>query len=304
MRLAAGTHFDLQGHRGARGLAPENTLPAFAAALAVGVTTLELDTAVTRDGIVVVAHDRRLNPDITRGPDGRWIEPPTPAVYELSFGELQCYDVGRIRPGSSYAARFPGQRARDGVQMPSLASVFDLARASVVRFNIETKTSPLAPADTPSPAEFVHALLGVISDCGMRERVTVQSFDWRTLLLVQELEPALPTSYLTDRDSAEGGSAWTAGLTGGHGSLPRAVRSAAGTAQATWSPDHLTLTRELADEARSLDLKVLPWTVNEPQDMQRLIEWGVTGFITDYPDHAREVLRRNGLALPPSMPVA
>ncbi len=306
MGLFAGTHFDLQGHRGARGLAPENTLPAFECALALGVSTLELDTAVTRDGIVVAAHDRRLNPDITRTPDGRWIEQPAPAVYELSFEELQRYDVGRIRPGSRYAERFPGQRARDGLRMPPLAAVFELARSSAVRFNIETKLSPLAPTETPPAREFVAALLGVVRDAGMNERVTIQSFDWRTLLLVQDLEPAIPTSYLTDADyCAKRDPAWTAGLRiEEHGSLPRAVRSAAKSAKATWSPAYLTLTHELVDEAHALGLKVLPWTVNERNDMERLIEWGVGGFITDYPDRGREVLCRKGFTLPPSMRVA
>src|SRR3970040_1804466 len=112
--------FDLQGHRGARGLAPENTLPAFAAALAVGVSTLELDTGVTKDGVVVIHHDRRLNPDIARGPDGRWVEAPAPLIHELSFEQLQRYDVGRLRPGSSVARLFPEQQPADGAGLPRL----------------------------------------------------------------------------------------------------------------------------------------------------------------------------------------
>src|SRR5512134_4079397 len=99
--------FDLQGHRGARGHAPENTLPGFERALAIGVDTLELDVGVTRDDVVVVHHDRRLNPDIARGPDGRWIEAPGPLLRELRFEELQRYDVGRLRPGSAYASLHP-----------------------------------------------------------------------------------------------------------------------------------------------------------------------------------------------------
>ncbi len=296
---------DLQGHRGARGLAPENTLVAFKTALAIGVSTLELDTAITRDGIVVVAHDRRLNPDITRGPDGRWIEPPTRAVHELAFAELQTYDVGRIRPGSAYAARFPHQQGRDGIRMPPLAAVFDLARASDVRFNIETKISPLSPAETPTPRDFVSALLEVIRPAGMAARVTIQSFDWRTLLLVQELEPAIPTSYLTESETGKPGSPWTANFrVHEHGSLLHAIRAAAGTADAIWSPDYRSLTPGLVKQARSLGLKVLPWTLNDTEEMERLIDWGIDGFITDYPDRARELLRRQGFELPRAMPVA
>src|SRR5262245_9243123 len=153
--------FDLQGHRGARGLAPENTLPAFAAALTLGVDTLELDCGVTRDGVVVVYHDRTLNPDITRAPDGQWLEKRGPAVRSLDFAELQRYDVGRLRPGSEYAKPFPGQRPADGARVPKLADVFALAAKSgnhTVRFNIETKLSPQAPEETLPPAEFARAL--------------------------------------------------------------------------------------------------------------------------------------------------
>lgn len=120
--------FDLQGHRGARGLAPENTLPAFAAALAVGVSTLELDTAVTKDGVVVIHHDRRLNPDIARGPDGRWVEAPAPLIHALTYAELQRFDVGRLRPGSKFAQQFPEQQPADGTRIPRLADLFDLVK--------------------------------------------------------------------------------------------------------------------------------------------------------------------------------
>ena len=114
---------ELQGHRGARGLLPENTLPSFARALEIGVDTLELDVGVTRDGVVVIHHDRRLNPDIARGPDGQWVSAPTPTIFSLLYEELQRYDVGRIRPGSEYARRFPHQTPIDGTRIPRLAQL-------------------------------------------------------------------------------------------------------------------------------------------------------------------------------------
>src|SRR5712692_375167 len=136
---------DVQGHRGARGYLPENTLPAFAKGLEFGVDTLELDCGVTRDDVVVVHHDRRLNPDIARGPDGKWVEAPAPTILSLSFKELQTYDVGRLRPGSGYAKRFPHQKPIDGTRIPRLAALFDLARNSGVRLNIEPKSDLEAP---------------------------------------------------------------------------------------------------------------------------------------------------------------
>src|SRR5687767_11751574 len=120
--LLAGTAnaFDLQGHRGARGLSPENTLAAFETALRIGVTTLELDLAMTRDDVLVVSHDRRLNPDHTRGPDGQFLQREGPAIRTLTLAEVQRYDVGRLKPGSTYEANFPGQNAADGARIPAL----------------------------------------------------------------------------------------------------------------------------------------------------------------------------------------
>ena len=137
--------FDSQGHRGARGLAPENTLAGFEAALAIGVTTLEMDVGMTRDGVVVVYHDRRLNPDLTRGPGSAWIEPPTPALFELTFADLARYDVGRVRPDSKTAQRFPDQRSLDGIAIPALADVLARTEALTggkIRYNVEVKTAP------------------------------------------------------------------------------------------------------------------------------------------------------------------
>ena len=305
--------FDLHGHRGARGLAPENTLPAFAAALSLGVSALELDTAITKDGVVVVSHDARLNPDITRGPDGRWLNPPTRAVRELTLDDLGHYDVGRIKPGSEYSYGYPDQKRMDGVRMPTLAQVFQLARSAgnaEVRFNIEIKTSPEKPGDTLAPEAFAKALLALIEREGMGSRVIIQSFDWRALKAVQELAPKIPTSYLSAQQrfldnitagKAEG-SAWTAGIQfSDHGSIPRMVKAAGG---AIWSPYFPELSAALVKEARALGLKVIPWTVNKTDDMARLIDWGVDGLITDRPDFMRDVMAEKNLPLPKPTPVA
>jgi glycerophosphoryl diester phosphodiesterase len=305
--------FDLQGHRGARGLAPENTLPAFAAAMSLGVSTLELDTSITKDGVVVVSHDARLNPDITRGPDGRWLNPPTRAVRDLTLDDLGHYDVGRIKPGSEYSYSFPDQRRMDGVHMPTLAQVFQLARSAgntEVRFNIEIKTSPEKPADALAPEAFAKALLATIARERMSSRVIIQSFDWRALKAVQALSPAIPTSYLSAQQrfldniaaAKADGSAWTAGVQfRDHGSIPKMVKAAGG---AIWSPFYPELSADLVKEAHALGLKVLPWTVNKTEDMARLVDWGVDGLITDRPDFLRDVMAEKKLPLPKPTPVA
>ncbi len=299
--------FDLQGHRGARGLAPENTLAAFERALEIGVTTLELDVGVTADGAVVVMHDPHLNPAITRDAGGQWLSGSKgPRVRSLTLPQLQTYDVGRIDPQAPYAKTFDSQKAHDGARIPTLASLFDRVRAlgaTDVRFNIETKIDPGRPNDTVAPEAMTQALLQVIRDAGMTRRVAIQSFDWRTLQLVHRLAPAIPIVHLTIQtphsDNLRDGT-WTAGFKlADHASVPRLVHAAGGR---TWSPNAGALTEALLNEAKSLGLKVIPWTVNNPADMERLITWGVDGIITDYPDRLRTAMRARGLAVPQPVP--
>lgn len=306
--LAAGeAPLDLQGHRGARGLAPENTLAAFRRALTLGVSTLELDTGVSADGVVMVAHDTHLNPAITRDANGQWLQAPGPAIHQLSRAELQRYDVGRIQPGSRYAQTFASQQAADGERMPTLAQVFELVRdagASTVRFNIETKLTPLLPQATPAPQPFVQAVLEVVRTYGMERRVTIQSFDWRSLRVVQAQAMHIPTVALTARQSWLDNVAdvrWTAGLqlAEHESSVPRLVRAGG---FSIWSPYFGDLTAADRELARQLRLPVVPWTVNLPADIERLLEWQVDGLISDYPDRVRDALAGRRLSLPPAYP--
>ncbi len=295
--------FDLQGHRGARGLRPENTLPAFQHALSLGVDTLETDIGVTADGVVVISHDPFLNPLITRDAAGQWLSGTRgPLIRSLTLAQLQAYDLGRLRPDTPYARSLESQQPVDGTHMPTLAQLFDLVKsrgAARVRFNIETKINPAQPDDTVGPEAMTQALLKVVRDAGMTSRVTIQSFDWRTLQLVHKLEPSIPTVYLTVQASGNDNTKdglWTAGLKiADHGSAPRMVKAAGG---AVWSPNQGALTEALVKEAQSLGLKVVPWTVNDPALMDRFIAWGVDGLISDYPDRVREVMARRGMALP------
>ncbi len=192
--------FDIEAHRGGRALLPENTLVSFANALSMGVDTLELDVGVTADGELVVSHERGLNPDLARGADGAWVAPPGIPFVRLKLSEIKKYDVGRIRPDSEYARQFPDQHAMPGTPIPTLREVFALVRKSGdehVRLNIETKIDPNHPDQSPAPDRFVALLLDLLAAEKFESRVTVQSFDWRTLALVQQRAPAIPTVYLT-----------------------------------------------------------------------------------------------------------
>ena len=303
--------FDLEAHRGGRALRPENTLPSFANALSMGVDTLELDMGVTKDGVIVVSHERGLNPDLARAPDGKYISAGVPYV-NLTLAEVKKYDVGQIRPGSDYAARFPDQLAIPGTRIPTLAEVFDLVRRSGdrhVRLNIETKIDPTHPEQSLDPQSFVTRVLDLLRREHFTDRVMIESFDWRTLLLVQKQAPEIPTVYLTQVQRPEENiyldksSPWTAGFDPVKygGSVPRAVKAAGGK---IWSPLYEDVTPSSIAEAHSLGLPVIVWTVNDPKDMERLIDMGVDGIISDRPDVLRTVAAGKGIALPRPAPVA
>ena len=303
------TRFDVQGHRGTRGLGPENTLPAFAKALEIGVDTLELDVGVTKDGVMVVAHDPWLNPNLARGPDGRWLDARGANLADLTYEEVLRYDVGRLKPGTAYAKAFPDQVPVDGTRIPRLSELFALVKRSgqrTVRFNIETKISPLAPQETLAPEPFARKLIAEIRAAGMASRSTIQSFDWRTLQVAQKLAPEIPTVYLTAQGAYDtictgagagnartdprdcGPSAWTAGFQlKDHGSVPKMVKAAGG---AVWSPRYNDIDAASVKEAHALGLEVIVWTVNSPETIAKMLDLGVDGIISDRPDLVKKMV--------------
>jgi glycerophosphoryl diester phosphodiesterase len=304
--------FDIEAHRGGRALRPENTLQSFANALSMGVDTLELDMGVTRDQVIVVSHERGLNPDLARAPDGQYVPAPGIPFVKLTLAQVKKYDVGRIRPGSAYAAKFPDQLAVPGTPIPTLHEVFELVRRSAdrhARLNIETKIDPSHPDESPDPEHFVELVLALLRRDGFSDRVMIQSFDWRTLQLVQKSAPAIPTVYLTQQQGSDASvftdkpSPWTAGFDPqnyGH-SVPRAIKAAGG---AIWSPFFGDVDQRSIDEAHGLGLRVVVWTVNRSEDMARLIKLGVDGIISDRPDLLRSAAAAQGITLPAPAPVA
>ena len=292
---------EIHGHRGARGLLPENTLPAFEHALALGVDAVELDVGITLDGVPVVHHDRRLDPDHTRDRSGAWLAPPGPLLRTLDVEALAAFDVGRAAPGGETAKRFPRQAPRDGARVPLLREVLALAQRSGggrLHFDVELKLTPAAPEETAGPVEFARAVVTALRAAGAIDRVQVQSFDWRVLVEVRRLAPEVRIACLTAErpwlDNLQrgrpGASPWTAGLDvdAVDGSAPRLVKTFGG---AVWAPFFRDLTAETLAEAHRLGLKVVVWTVNDTEDMAALARLGVDGVITDHPDRAIELLK-------------
>ena len=284
------SQFDLQGHRGARGLFPENTLHGFQAAAALGVRTFELDVGATRDGAVVVHHDPALNPNIARQ-GGAWLDAPGPLLRDLTLAQLRTYDVGRLRPGTAYAATYATQAAHDGLGIPTLAEV--LALDATLRWNIELKTDPSQPDRTIPPEELVERVLHEADAAGAGPRITVQSFDWRGPRHLRRIRPTVARGWLTSAATVADAPLWLGRHAGPMSDVPEAIAAEGGGA---WTPHYADLTEDLLDQAHDLGLRVIPWTVNDPGDMRRLIGWEVDGLITDWPDRAQDALRRPGAA--------
>jgi glycerophosphoryl diester phosphodiesterase len=278
---------ELHGHRGARGLFPENTLAGFAGAIALGVDTIEFDVAMTADDIVMVTHDPALNPDITRTADGVWLTRRGPTVRSLRAADFGRYDVGRIRPGSAYAVEFPDQAPHDGVRIPLLEDALRIDPA--IRFNIELKTVPVLPDLTVDGARLAAAVVAVADAAGTTARITVQSFDWRGPRHLRRTRPDVRLAWLTRAAILPQARAWWDGPDPSDygGSVARAVAAEGGP---IWSPAHGDLTEASLAEAHGLGLRVIPWTVNRADDMRRLIGWGVDGLITDRPDIVRRIM--------------
>jgi glycerophosphoryl diester phosphodiesterase len=290
------------GHRGAAGLAPENTLAGFARALELGADGIEMDVHLTHDGVAVVHHDPRLRPETTRGADGRWLHAPGAPLRTLRLEQLKVFDVGRLKPDTAYARRFPEQVPADGARIPTLREVLDLVRRAGTprtRLWIEIKTSPLTPALTAAPGAIADAVIVLARQAGVAHRTVLLSFDWRALVHAQKVAPEIATDYLTAqfekfdtlRAGQPGASPWLAGFDVDDfgGSAPRAIHAAGGR---YWGPHHGAVTRQTLDEAHALGLRVVPWTVNEAADMRRLMALGVDGITTDRPDRLLEILGR------------
>jgi glycerophosphoryl diester phosphodiesterase len=320
-----GRSFDLQAHRGGVALVVENTLPAFANALELGVSTLELDVQITEDGYAVVTHDRNPNPakclDTEPAFPGDPEFPYVPGdryIKDLTLAQVQTIDCGSLRQ-----PQYPDQELSPGERMPLLSEVFDLVRAyraHQVTLNVETKVEAGAPEQTAPREQFVQVVAREVRRARLLDQVTIQSFDWGALMRMRRVEPRLPVVALTNgqqflQAGQPGASPWLGGLDIDRfrGSLQERYVAAADSFGAdAVSPVHGDpqggtvedpgyvpfTTRELVRAAHRRGMDVVPWTVNDRATMQALIDVGVDGLITDRPDLLREVMADNGFRLP------
>ncbi len=267
MNLQAAPSILVHGHRGARAMRPENTLPAFRYAIDAGVDALELDMAVTKDGVLVISHDPYLEPPVCSGPSTEKI-----AIHTVTLAEVREWDCGKVRN-----PLFPKQIPQPGTRMPTLEEVFALASLGTFDFNIETKIFRDHPELTPSPEEFVGLVLNQIRKYKLEKRIILQSFDFRTLVEMKRVAPEIRTSALLE-------------------GKPRDFVKAAREAKADIvSPLASMVTTEQVTAAHNAGLQVVPWTVNTPTQWDRLIAAKVDAIISDDPAALIEYLKATNL---------
>jgi glycerophosphoryl diester phosphodiesterase len=296
--------FDVQGHRGARGLKPENTLPSFEAALDAGVTSVETDVYLSRNGIPVLSHDPVISEHLCHLVPGSDSPPPAPGLLlsSLTLAELRGYRADRNPDPSRFpdqdtsvtplARLFAEQNGIDPYTLPRVAELYafvtaysgDLGKragktekqqagARRLRIDLEIKRTPFHPEyvaddfDGDKPGVLEHRLVDLIRAADLLKRVSVRSFDHRSVRALGSIEPLLETAIL---------------VSGMAPVDPVELTEAAGAR--TYCPDYHFLDARQVSRLHAAGIKVLPWTVNEPADWQRLIDWGVDGITTDFPD--------------------
>lgn len=322
VNLPAG--FDLQAHMGGRDARPENTLPAFAYALSIGVTTLEMDMEITSDGVPVVHHSNKLSTYLAKNPWGDFLTTDEqPDIRHTTLADLKRFDLSSMSPDAPYGyydAHGKTQKAVPGTTIATLEEVFRLVRDwgnDEVFLSVEAKSTPyvINPAN-PSPEVWVKTFYDLVTKYGLADRVMLQSFDWRVLVAMKKFDSRVATVALTANQpswNAEGDegnyqwlgrgepSPWMAGL-----DLRdydnSAVKAAAAIDADIFATYYKEVTPEVVRQAHALGLRVVPFTVNQPEQMRAMIEIGVDGLITDRPATLRQVMRQLRMPLPPADP--
>lgn len=276
---AAFAHVDLQGHRGARGLLPENSIPSFEKALELGVRTVELDVVVTADSLVIVSHEPWFSHVICSTPDGEPVreeEERSYNIYQMTYEETVEFDCGS-RGNPLFETQEPqaAHKPRLDSTIVALEQYADETGRSAPRYNIEIKSQPAFDGTfAPAPSAFARLVYDVIEEHGIRQRTTVQSFDTRSLRAIREIDSTLTLALLVGNDLGVAGNVEQLGFT-----------------PPVYSPHYDLVDASTVDSVHDSGMKIIPWTINESDEMRRLLDLGVDGIITDFPDRAAPLLQ-------------
>lgn len=288
----------IYGHRGARGVLPENTLESFKYLFENNIRAYETDILISKDNIPVITHDFKLDPSYTKDVNGNWIEDDNIKIIELTYEEILKYDVGTLNKLSRYGRKFINQKSLDNQKIPKLSDLLKLSSDNDfddLLINLEIKSTPIEEGLTPSPKDMVKIVIDVVSRSNLSDKIIYSSFDWRVLREIKERDPKIPRAHLTSgaKGKIYDKSPWL-DFTPLHSEveLPKLIKALGGSA---WHPNYKDVNKEIIEISRNEGLPVNVWTVNKEQDMLRMIDYGVDGIMTDYPLKLKELCNKENI---------
>ena len=304
MILSKPNYIKIYGHRGARGDLPENTLESFKYLFKNNINAYETDILISKDLIPVITHDFRLDPSFTKDNEGNWITDENIIIFDLSYDELLKFDVGSLNKLSRYGRRFVNQKTLENQKIPKLSELLELSsknKSENLLINLEIKSTPDEENLTPTPEEMVKLVMKEVNKSNLQNKIIISSFDWRTLTEIKNLYPEISRAYLSFlqqagikiKNTIYNRSPWMSYLPFFEKyELPKIIKSQGGKAL---HPYHKDITKKLVDISHQEDLPVNVWTVNEENDMLKMIEYGVDGIMTDYPLKLKELCEKENI---------
>ena len=305
MILTKPNHIKIYGHRGARGDLPENTLDSFLYLFDNFIGAYETDILISKDLIPVITHDFKLDPSLTKDINGEWITDENIKIFDLTYEELSKYDVGTLNKLSKYGRRFINQKSLPNQKIPKLTDLLSLTKKSQIEnlvINLEIKSTPSQDNLTPQPKEMVGLILDVVNNFGLNEKIIYSSFDWRVLREIKEQSPETPRAYLTFQQQTGtkisgtiyDQSPWMDFMPLKNAiELPILIASLGGQA---WHPYYRDITKKMIQNSHEANLPVNVWTVNDEDEMLKMIEYGVDGIMTDYPLKLKDLCEKNNIS--------
>ena len=298
MILSKSNYIKIYGHRGARGVLPENTLESFKYLFENNIHAYETDILISKDFIPVITHDFRLDPSYTKDINDNWIEDENIKIIDLTYDQILQFDVGTLNKLSKYGRKFINQKSLQNQKIPKLSELLKLTSDNIVEdllINLEIKSTPVEKNLTPEPDEMVKIIIDEVSRSNLEDRIIYSSFDWRVLREIKERGSKIPRAYLTSgaRGKIYDKSPWL-DFTPLHNGveLPELIRALGGSA---WHPNYKDVNKEIVQISHDKGLPVNVWTVNRESDMLRMIDYGVDGIMTDYPLKLKELCERKNI---------
>ena len=304
MILSKPNHIKIYGHRGARGDLPENTLESFKYLFDNNINAYETDILITKDLIPVITHDFRLDPSFTKDEDGNWIKDENIKIFDLTYDEISNFDVGSLNKLTRYGRRFVNQRSLENQKIPKLSELLELSSKNVLQnllINLEIKSTPDEKNLTPNPKDLVQIVLNEINNSNLKDKIIISSFDWRILREIKKQSPEIHRAYLTFQQekgmkikkTIYSKSPWIdhIPLTIVY-DLPKIIKELGGSA---WHPYYKDINKKAVEDAHDNNLPVNVWTVNDEDDMLKMVEYGVDGIMTDYPLRLKEVCEKENI---------